>query len=67
MDIGPKEFALGLAFVALSRATSLRGIILNPTDPATAQWSRLLRINTSEGQKRRKMADELLQRLQRST
>ena len=64
VDIGPKEFALGLTFVALSRATSLRGIILNPTDPATAQWSRLLRINNSEGQKKRRAVDQLLARLQ---
>ena len=67
VDIGPKEFALGLTFVALSRATSLRGIILNPSDPATAQWSRLLRINTSDGQKRRQKIDQLLERLQNST
>ena len=67
IDIGPKEFALGLTFVALSRATSIHGIILNPSDPATAQWSRLLRINTSDGQKRRQKIDQLLERLQNST
>ena len=67
VDIGPKEFALGLTFVALSRATSLRGSILNPTDPAAAQWSRLARINASDGQKKRKQVDRLLQRLQAST
>ncbi|XP_043195388.1 ATP-dependent DNA helicase PIF1-like [Amphibalanus amphitrite] len=67
VDIGPKEFALGLTFVALSRATSLRGLILNPTDPAAAQWSRLVRINNSNGQKKRKEVDRLLQRLQEST
>ena len=67
IDIGPREFALGLTFVALSRATSLSGIILNPRDPAAAQWSRLVRINTSDGQKRRKKVDEILQRLQDST
>ena len=67
VDIGPKEFALGLTFVALSRATSLSGIILNPADPAAAQWSRLMRINNSDGQKKRKKIDSLLQRLQRST
>ena len=67
VDIGPKEFALGLTFVALSRATSLRRLILNPMDPAAAQWSRLVRISNSNGQKKRKEVDRLLRSLQEST
>ena len=68
VDIGAKEFALGLTFVALSRATSLKGILLNPAEPAiSAQWARFNNINTSKGQQKRKEADDLLQRLHNMT
>lgn len=67
VDIGTKEFALGLTFVALSRATSLGGILLSPADPASAQWARFCNINKSDGQHKRREIDELLLRLQRST
>ena len=67
IDIGTTEFALGLTFVALSRSTSLRGILLNPADPASAQWSRFYSINTSKGQQKRQGADQLLERLHSST
>ena len=67
IDVGTTEFALGLTFVALSRATSLRGILLNPADPGSAQWSRFASINSSKGQQKREGADQLLQRLHNST
>ena len=67
IDVGTTEFALGLTFVALSRSTSLRGILLNPADPASAQWSRFFSINTSKGQQKRQGADQLLERLHSST
>ena len=55
-----QEFALDITFVALSRAAYQQDVMLNPTDPAAAQRSRLLRINTREGQNRREKIDDLL-------
>lgn len=57
LDIGSREFANGLTFVAVSRATSLSGIILHPADQRSAHWPRFQAINTAAGQLRRRAAD----------
>ena len=67
VDVGTTEFALGLTFVALSRTTTIQGLLLNPADPASAQWARFNKINSSKGQKKRQEADRLLLRLHNST
>ena len=66
IDIGKKEFAMGLSFVAFSRSKSLSGILINPKEPASAQWSRFLSINNGKAQINRRYIDDYMVKLSRS-
>ena len=67
VDIGKKELNCGLSFVAFSRVKSIDGIMISPSNPTYAQWSRFLAINNHKGQEQRAFIDEYLYNLSMHT
>lgn len=67
IDWGLKEFALGISFVAVSRAKSLAGILLDPQDTRALEWPRLERINDAKGHVGRRAIDIALRRMHART
>ena len=67
VDIGKKELNCGLSFVAFSRVKSIDGIMISPSNPTYAQWSRFLAINNHKGQQQRAFTDDYLYNLSMHT
>ena len=63
LDFGPKEFSLGLTFVALSRVKSIKGILISPSSPNHAQWGRYIQINNHVAHEKRRQAEKNLLKL----
>lgn len=63
LDLGTAEHSLGIAFVAISRAKSLAGIMFQPEETDSLAWKRFEAVRKAKGHDARRKVDTALQEM----